>query len=78
MHSSKHPAILKFPAQADRIAGLMSSNQEFYSICNDYEQIVSEIARTETSIGSVGGKFRELLQLRSDLERDIADWLDGN
>ena len=77
MHSSKHPAILKFPAQADRIAELMSSDEEFYSICSDYEQIVSDIARTETTIGCVGGRLQDLLQLRSDLESDIVDWLDG-
>lgn len=77
VQSSKHPAILKFPAQADRIAGLMSSDEEFYSICSDYEQIVSDIARTEKTTGCIGGRFQELLQLRSDLESDIVDWLDG-
>ena len=75
VQSSKHPAILKFPAQADRIAGLMSSDEEFYSICSDYEQIVSDIARTEKTTGCIGGRFQELLQLRSDLESDIVDWL---
>ena len=77
VHSSKHPAILKFPAHADRIAELMSSDEEFYSICSDYEQIVSDIARTETTVGCVRGGVQELLQLRSDLESDIVDWLDG-
>ena len=77
MHSSKHPAILKFSAHADRITELMSSAEEFYSICSDYELIVSDIARTEATIGCIGGRFQELLQLRSDLESDIVDWLDG-
>ena len=77
MNSSKHPAILKFPAQADRIAKLMSNDEEFYSICSDYEQIVSDIARTEKTTGYIGGRLQELLQLRSDLESDIVDWLDG-
>ena len=77
MHSSKHPAILKFPAQADQIAELMSSDEEFYSICSDYEQIVSDIVRTEKTTGCIGVKFQDLLRLRSDLESDIVDWLDG-
>ena len=77
MHSSKHPAILKFPAHADRIAEQMSSDEEFYSICRDYEEIVNDIARTEKTIGCIGGAYQELLRLRSELESDIVDWLNG-
>ena len=77
MHSSKHPAILKFPAHADRIAERMSSDEEFYSICRDYEEIVSDIARTEKTTGCIEGRFQELLRLRSELESDIVDWLNG-
>ena len=75
MNSSKHPAILKFSAHADRIAEQMSSDEEFYSICRDYEEIVSDIARTQKTIGCIGGACQELLRLRSELESDIVDWL---
>lgn len=68
---------MKFSAHADRITELMSSAEEFYSICSDYELIVSDIARTEATTGCIGGRLQELLQLRSDLESDIVDWLDG-
>lgn len=77
MHSSKHPAVVKFPAHADRIAERMSSDEEFYSICSDYEQIVSDIARIEKTSDYIGRTYQELLQLRSELEGDIVDWLDG-
>ena len=77
MHSSKHAAILKFPALAKQIAERMSSDEEFYSICRDYEEIVSDIARTQKTTGCIGGACQELLRLRSELESDIVDWLNG-
>ena len=75
MNSSKHPAILKFPAHAEQISERMSSDEEFYSICRDYEEIVSELAHIEKPTGCSGGRLQELFQLRSDLESDIVDWL---
>ena len=75
MNSSKHPAILKFSAHADRIAEQMSSDEEFYSICRDYEEIVSEIASTEKTTGCIERTYQELIRLRSELESDIVDWL---
>ena len=68
---------MKFPAHAKQIAERMSSDEEFYSICRDYEEIVSDIARTQKTIGCIGGACQELLRLRSELESDIVDWLNS-
>ena len=75
MTSSKHPAILKFPAQADRISALMRRNEEFAGICRDYAQIVGDITRQEHKPDHGSAVLAELLRLRSDLERDIVDHL---
>ena len=74
--SSRHPVISKFPIYSDQIVELMKSDDEFASLCRDYEQIVGDIARTENSIDRVSGMFKELLQLRSELQSDIAEWLE--
>jgi uncharacterized protein YdcH (DUF465 family) len=76
VNSSRHPAISKFPIYSDQIVELMKSDDEFASLCRDYEQIVCDIARTENSIDRVSGMFKELLQLGSELESDIAEWLE--
>ena len=76
VNSSRHPAISKSPICSDQIVELMKSDDEFASLCRDYEQIVCDIARTENSIDRVSGVFKELLQLRSELESDIAEWLE--
>ena len=75
MTSSKHPAILKFPAQADRISALMRSNEDFAGICRDYAQIVADITRQERTPDHGSAVLAELRRLRSDLERDIVDHL---
>ena len=75
MTRSKHPAVLKFPAKADRISELMRSNEEFAGICRDYAQIVGDITRKERTPGHSSVVLTELLRLRSDLESDIFDML---
>ena len=75
MTSSKHPAILNSPAQADRISALMRSNEDFAGICRDYAQIVGDITRQERMPDHGSAVLAELLRLRSDLERDIVDHL---
>lgn len=76
MPKSEHPAILKFPAQAERISGLLESHKEFADICRDYAEIVGEIARKERALGHSSGVLSDLLDLRSDLEGDILDWME--
>ena len=75
MISSKHPAILNFPAQADRISALMRSNEDFAGICRDYAKIIGDITRQERTPDHGSAVLAELLRLRSDLERDIVDHL---
>ena len=75
MISSEHPAILKFPDQADEISVLMRRDKEFASICRDYAQIVADIAGKEHTPDHTSALLFDLLQLRSDLERDIVDKL---
>ena len=75
MTSSKHPAILNFPAQADRISALMRSNEDFSGICRDYAQVVGDITRQERTPDHGSAVLAELLRLKSDLERDIVDHL---
>lgn len=72
---SKHPAILKFPGQADRISALMRGDKEFVDICRDYAQIVDDIARYERRPDRPDAVLADLLQLRSDLENDIVEKL---
>lgn len=75
MTRSKHPAILKYPMQENRITGLMRNDEEFAEICRDYARIVDEIARIEGVLGKDGAVLAEMLRLRSDLESDIAEML---
>jgi len=75
MTSSKHPAILNFPAQADRISALMRSNEDFAGICRDYAQIVGDITRQERTPDHGSAVLAELLRLKSDLESDIVGML---
>ena len=75
MTSSKYPAILNFPAQADRISALMRSNEDFAGICRGYAQIIGDIIRQERTPDHGSAVLAELLRLRSDLERDIIDHL---
>lgn len=72
---SKHPAIMKFPAQADRISALMNSDEEFVDICRDYAEIVDEIARKERTPRRPSAVVADLIELRSDLESDIVEKL---
>jgi len=53
----------------------MRSNKEFAEICRDYTQVVDDIARKERTPGHSSAVLAELLRLRSDLERDIIDYL---
>jgi uncharacterized protein YdcH (DUF465 family) len=76
VNSSRHPVISKFPIYSDQIEELMKSDDEFANLCRDYEQIVCVIARTEKPIDRVSGMFKESLQLMSELESDIAEWLE--
>ena len=73
MTRDKHPVILKFPDQADRISALMGSDKDFASICRDYAEVVGEIARSEQSPDHRSAALAELLRLRSDLVHDIVD-----
>ena len=73
--NSKHPAVLNFPAQAGRISALMRNNEDFAGICQDYVEVVGEIARSEQSPDHRSAALAELLRLRSDIERDIVDCL---
>ncbi len=75
MPKSEHPAILKFPAHAERISELMRGDKDFADICRDYAEIVGEIVRKERAFGHSSGVLADLLQLRSDLESDILDCL---
>ena len=75
MTSSKHSAVLNFPAQADRISALMRNNDDFAGICRDYAEVVGEIARLVQSPDHRSAALADLLRLRSDLERDIVDHL---
>jgi len=72
---SNHPAVLKFPAQADQIAELMRRDEEFASICSDYEEIVGDIAEKERTLDHGSAVLPDLLRLRADLERDMLDKL---
>jgi len=76
MPKSEHSVILKFPAQAERISEFMKLDKEFASICRDYAEIVGEIARKERALGHSSGVLSDLLDLRSDLEGDILDWME--
>jgi hypothetical protein len=76
MPKSEHPAILKFPAHAERISGLLESDKEFANICRDYAEIVGEITRKERAFGHSSGVLADLLELRSDLESDILDLME--
>ena len=53
----------------------MRRNKEFADICRDYAQIVGDIAREEHTPGHRSAVLAELLRLKSDLERDIVDYL---
>ena len=75
MTKTEHPAILKFPAQAERISELMKSDKGFACICRDYAEIVGEIVHKERTFGHSSGGLADLLELRSDLENDILDWM---
>ncbi len=75
MPKSQHPAILKFPAHAERVSELLESDKEFADICRDYAEIVGEIARKERAFGHNSGVLADLLELRSELESDILERL---
>ena len=72
---SSHPAVLRFPAQADQIAELMRRDEEFAGICRDYAEIVGDIAEKERTPGCSSVVLAELDRLRVDLERDMFDKL---
>ena len=73
--SSNHPAVLRFPAQADQVTELMRSDEEFAGICSDYADIVGDIAEKERTLDHGSAVLPDLLQLRADLERDLFDKL---
>jgi hypothetical protein len=74
--SSRQLVISKFPIYSDQIVELMKSDDEFASLCRDYEQIVCDKACTEISIDRASRMFKDLLQLMSELESDIAERLE--
>ena len=76
MPKSDHPAILKFPAQAERISGLLESNEVFACICRDYAEIVGEITTQERAFGHSSGELADLLEMKHGLESDILDWME--
>ncbi len=78
MPKSEHPVILKFPAQAERISDFMKLDKGFACICRDYAEIVGEIARKERAFGHSSGALANLLEIRSDLESDILEWMAKN
>ena len=71
----QHPAVLRFPAQADQITELMRWDEEFAGICRDYADIVGDIAEEERTLGRNSAVLADLLRLRADLERDMFDKL---
>ncbi len=75
MPKSEHPVILKFPAQAERISEFMKLDKEFACICRDYAEIVGEIVRKERAFGHSSKVLADLLEIRSDLESDILEWM---
>ena len=51
----------------------MSSDEEFADICRDYAEIVNEIGRKERTHGRPSAVLADLLQLQSELEKDIVE-----
>ena len=72
---SNHPAVLRFPAQADQITELMRRDEEFAGICSDYAEIVGDITEKERALGHGSAVLDDFLRLRAELERDMLDKL---
>ena len=77
MAQSEHPVVLRFPDFAGHIAALIAADVEFACICRDYAEIVSAIAREKRAVGEDSAALVQLIQLRTDLEGDIAEMLNA-
>ena len=75
MTRCNHPAVLRFPAEAEQITELMGQDEEFAGICSDYADIVGEINKKDNSSGGSGAMLPDLHRLSVDLERDILEKL---
>ncbi len=75
MSKIENPALQRFPQQEAQIKELMKREKDFACICRDYAEIVYQISETERSTGQSVGALADLIELRSDLERDILDRL---
>ena len=70
------PAIFgRFPEYREKIKRFISENEEFESLCSDYDQCVNMLMSLEKNTSQIHSDFQEYFEIKLELEHEIMKYL---
>ena len=67
--------LLRFPEYNTLIANQIKDNEDFESLCSDYELCINMLNSVKQETEQTNSKLAEYLELKKDLEAEILNYL---
>ena len=67
--------LLRFPEYNTLIANQIKDNEDFESLCSDYELCINMLNSVQQETEQTNSKLAEYLELKKDLEAEILNYL---
>lgn len=66
---------VRFPEYRDKIENIITENEEFASLCEDYDQCINMLITIEKNTGHMDPDFQEFVEIKLELEQEILKYL---